>query len=70
MTKKTKKAKMAGGPPTESPLLNVPETAKFLRVSESLIWVMLRRGELTPRRMGDRVFFSRGYLERFCEAGR
>lgn len=52
-----------------SPLLNVKETAKFLRVSESLIWVMLRRGEITARRFGDRVFFSRTYLERFCESG-
>jgi excisionase family DNA binding protein len=69
MTTKTKKAIMAGAP-TESPLLTVPETAKFLRVSESLVNHMLRRGEITPRRLGDRVFFSRSYLERFCDEGR
>ena len=69
MTNKTKKAK-TNEAPAGSPLLTVPETAKFLRVSESLVWHMLRRGEITPRRLGDRVFFSRVYLERFCEAAR
>ena len=53
----------------ESPLLTVKETAKFLRISESLLWQMLRKKKLTPIRLGDRVLFSRTYLQRFCEGG-
>ena len=53
----------------ESPILDVKETAKFLRISESLLWKLLRKKKLTPIRLGDRVLFSRTYLERFCGAG-
>jgi excisionase family DNA binding protein len=49
-------------------ILTVPETAAYLRVSESLIWAMLRRKELNALRLGNRVFFSRSYLDKFCEA--
>jgi excisionase family DNA binding protein len=50
-----------------SPILTVPETAKFLRVSESLLWKMLRANQITALRLGKRVLFSRTYLEKFCE---
>jgi predicted DNA-binding transcriptional regulator AlpA len=53
---------------TDRPILNVKETARFLGISESLIWQEIRRGNLKPRRIGDRVFFSRTYLQDFCEA--
>jgi excisionase family DNA binding protein len=53
----------------ESPLLTVKETAKYLRISETLLWQMLRKKKLTPLRLGDRVLFSRTYLQRFCEGG-
>jgi excisionase family DNA binding protein len=52
---------------SNSPILNVPETARFMRVSESLVWKMVRSGELKPLRLGDRVLFHRNYLEKFCQ---
>jgi predicted DNA-binding transcriptional regulator AlpA len=55
-------------PNSERPILSVKETARFLGVSESLIWKEIRVGNLKPRRIGDRVFFSRVYLQRFCES--
>ena len=48
------------------PILTVPETARFLRISESLLWKMLRQDEIKPLRLGNRVLFSRTYLEKFC----
>jgi excisionase family DNA binding protein len=48
-------------------LLNVKETAQFLRISQSLLWKEIKAGNLKPVRIGDRVLFSRSYLERFCE---
>lgn len=48
------------------PILTVPETARFLRISESLLWKMLRQDEIKPLRLGNRVLFSRSYLQKFC----
>jgi predicted DNA-binding transcriptional regulator AlpA len=54
-------------PDNQRPVLNIKETAAFLGVSESLIWVEIRRGSLKPLRIGDRVMFSRNYLNRLCD---
>jgi excisionase family DNA binding protein len=51
------------------PILNVPETAHFLRISESLLWKMIRENQITALRLGKRVLFNRSYLEKFCEVG-
>ncbi len=51
----------------ERPILNVKETSRFLGVSESLIWKEIKAGNLKPLRIGDRVLFSRVYLQRLCE---
>jgi predicted DNA-binding transcriptional regulator AlpA len=51
----------------ERPILNVKETSRFLGISESLIWKEIKLGNLKPLRFGDRVFFSRVYLQRLCE---
>jgi excisionase family DNA binding protein len=56
-------------PIVESPLLTAKETAKFLRVSDSTLYKLLRQKRLKPIRLGDRVLFSRVYLQRFCEGG-
>ena len=50
-----------------SPVLNVPESAALLRVSETLIWKEIKRGNLKPFRLGDRVLFNRAYLESLAE---
>ncbi len=50
------------------PLLNVRETSTYLGISESLIWSQIKKGNLQPLRIGDRVLFSRLYLERLCAA--
>jgi predicted DNA-binding transcriptional regulator AlpA len=55
-------------PNSERPILNVKETSRFLGVSQSLIWKQIKEGNLKPLRIGDRVFFSRVYLQRFCES--
>ncbi len=52
----------------ERPILNVKETSRFLGVSESLIWKEIKAGNLKPLRIGDRVLFSRVYLQRLCES--
>ena len=52
----------------ERPILNVKETSRFLGVSESLIWKEIKAGKLKPLRIGDRVLFSRVYLQRLCES--
>ena len=52
----------------ERPILNVRETSRFLGVSESLIWKEIKAGNLKPLRIGDRVLFSRVYLQRLCES--
>jgi excisionase family DNA binding protein len=51
----------------DSPVATVKETAKLLKISESLLWQMIRRKKLIPIRLGDRVLFSRRYLQRFCD---
>jgi excisionase family DNA binding protein len=51
----------------ERAVLNVAETADFLRVSESSIWKLIRQGKITPTRIGDRVLFARTYLARYAE---
>jgi predicted DNA-binding transcriptional regulator AlpA len=53
---------------SEKPILDVPQTAIFLGVSQSLIWSEIKKGTLKPLRLGDRVLFSRVYLERLCES--
>jgi predicted DNA-binding transcriptional regulator AlpA len=53
---------------SERPILNVKETASHLGISESLVWKQIKLGKLKPVRIGDRVFFSRVYLQRFCES--
>jgi predicted DNA-binding transcriptional regulator AlpA len=50
---------------TDKPILDVPQTACFLGVSQSLIWSEIKKGNLKPLRLGDRVLFSRVYLDRF-----
>jgi excisionase family DNA binding protein len=52
----------------DRPLLTVRETADFLRISQSLIWSEIKKGNLKPLRLGDRVLFSRVYLQRLLEA--
>jgi excisionase family DNA binding protein len=52
----------------DSPVLTVPETAAFLRVSKSLVWELAMRGELRAIRIGDRVLFSRAYIQGLIEA--
>lgn len=51
----------------QRPVLTVRETAAYLGISESLIWKQIREGGLKPTRIGDRVFFSRAYLNRLCD---
>jgi excisionase family DNA binding protein len=67
---KTKERPMptnAGVPTTERAVLTVKESADFLRVSEWLVWKLIREGKITPTRIGDRVLFARTYLERYAE---
>jgi excisionase family DNA binding protein len=54
-------------PTTERAVLNVRESAEFLRVSEWLVWKLIREGKITPTRIGDRVLFARTYLQRYAE---
>jgi excisionase family DNA binding protein len=64
--KKAKPNQTAPNDVVSGPILTVPETAGFLRISESLLWKMIRQDEIKPLRLGDRVLFSRAYLEKFC----
>jgi excisionase family DNA binding protein len=61
-------ATQAINPADQKPLLSVKETAEFLGFSESHIWRQIKNGTLKPLRFGDRVVFSRAYLQRLCEA--
>jgi len=45
-------------------VLTVPETAAMLRISTWTVWTQIKKGNLKPLRLGDRVLFSRVYLER------
>jgi excisionase family DNA binding protein len=51
----------------QRPVLTVKETAAYLGISESLIWKQIKEGSLKPTRIGDRVLFSRNYLNRLCD---
>jgi excisionase family DNA binding protein len=50
------------------PLLTVADVCKLLAVSKQTLYRLLRAGELTPSRVGDRLRFRpddvRAYLER------
>ena len=52
---------------TERAVLTVKESADYLRVSEWLVWKLIREGKIKPTRIGDRVLFARTYLERYAE---
>ena len=54
-------------PITERAVLNVRESAEFLRISEWLLWKLIREKKIVPTRIGDRVLFARTYLQRFAE---
>ena len=47
--------------------MNAGEAAKYMGVSESLVWKQIRKGILKPARIGDRVVFSRAYLDRVTD---
>jgi excisionase family DNA binding protein len=66
-TRKTRRQFMPQTDDVQRPVLTVKETADYLRVSESLIWKQVREGKLKPMRIGDRVLFTRSYLDRFTE---
>jgi len=51
---------------TDKPLFTVPETARYWGISQSLVWAEIKRGNLKPFKIGDRVFFPRAYLDRLC----
>ena len=64
-------SKTQSGAPVEvpnSPVWDVRETAAVLRISKSLVHEAVRRGELKALRIGDRVLFSRAYIESLIEA--
>jgi excisionase family DNA binding protein len=52
-------------------LLTIDEVARLLGVSRGSVYGLVRRGELTPIRVGERARFEpsniRGYLERHRE---
>jgi excisionase family DNA binding protein len=53
-------------------LLTIDEVARLLGISRGSVYGLVRRGELTPIRVGERARFEpwnvRGYLERHREA--
>ena len=65
--KKTTMPQKTADTTTQKPVLTVPDTARFLGVSTSLVWKMIRSGRMQPLRLGDRILFNRAYLERFIE---
>jgi excisionase family DNA binding protein len=54
-----------------SPLLSINEVAQLLGISRPTVYSLIRRGELTPIRVGERARFEptdvRAYLERHRE---
>jgi excisionase family DNA binding protein len=56
--------------PTEREVMNVPQTAKYLGISEWLLWKMIREKKLKPARLGDRVLFHKNYVDRVLCEGR
>jgi len=61
-------------PPTAPLLYSVNDLAHALRVSRALVYRLVRAGELTPVRVGDRLRFRladvEAYLDRHRIAGR
>ena len=53
---------------TDKLLLTYIEVAHRLGVGRTMIWKMLRDGELTPIRIGRSVRFSAAQIERWVEA--
>lgn len=51
----------------QRPVLTVREAADYLRISESLVWKQLREKKWKALRIGDRVLFSKAYLDRLFE---
>jgi excisionase family DNA binding protein len=51
-----------------SPLLSINEVARLLSVSRRTVYALIRRGDLAPIRVGERLRFEqadvRAYLER------
>jgi excisionase family DNA binding protein len=56
--------------PTEREVMNVPQTAQYLGISEWLLWKMIREKKLKPARLGDRVLFHKAYVDRVLCEGR
>ncbi|MBW6396162.1 helix-turn-helix domain-containing protein [Thermus sp. SYSU G05001] len=51
------------------PVMNVPETAELLRVSQSTVWRLIRGGRLRATRIGRRVLITRQAVETLLENG-
>jgi excisionase family DNA binding protein len=52
-----------------APLLTVNEAAAHLRCSRRLIYDLLKRGDLRPVRVGERIRFTLAELERYVARG-
>ena len=60
-------ARLAAAMKVNSPLLTAREAARFLRISDCLLWKLVREKKLKPLRgLGGRVMFNRAYLEKLC----
>jgi len=46
-------------------LLSRVEASELLGVCPTMVWKLVKNGELTPTKIGSRVLFSRHELERF-----
>lgn len=51
------------------PVMNVPEVAEVLRVSQSTVWRLIRSGHLRATRIGRRVLITRQAVETLLENG-
>lgn len=51
------------------PVMNVPEAAELLRVSQSTVWRLIRGGHLRATRIGRRVLITRWAIETLLENG-
>jgi hypothetical protein len=57
--------------PDDTPLLiDCLTAARMLGISSRLLWTLTQRGEVSCRRIGRRVLYSRSALERYADAGR
>jgi excisionase family DNA binding protein len=52
------------------PLLSVNDLAQQLKVSRAAIYRMIRRGELRPYRVGERLRFSAADVDELLERSR